>query len=91
MSRTEAAGKSKWVGGTKVKVSDGVVTPKMMDKWVKKSGIVLRGAGLDESPDCYKRLDQVLDHQGPTIKVLHTLKPLGVAMAPSHTFDPYRD
>lgn len=91
MSRTEAAGKLKRVHGVWTKISDGAVSPKMMDKWVKKSGIVLRGGGLDESPDCYKRLDEVLDHQGPTIKVLHTLRPLGVAMADPHVYDPYRD
>ena len=91
MSRTEAAGKTKWVGGTQTRITTGAVTQKMMDTWIKKAGIVLRGAGLDESPDCYKRLSSVLDAQGDTISIVHTLKPLGVAMASAGTFDPYSD
>src|SRR5438034_812337 len=30
----------------------GLVTQEMMDGWVKAAGVELRGAGLDESPDC---------------------------------------
>ena len=51
----------------------------------------LRVAGTDESPQCYKRLSQVLEaHQG-TIRILHTLDPIGVAMAGADEFDPFRD
>jgi tRNA-splicing ligase RtcB len=75
----------------RMQISEGKVTREMMDTWVKKSGIELRGAGLDESPDCYKRLPECLTEQGDTIKVLHTLKPLGVAMAGADEFDPYKD
>jgi tRNA-splicing ligase RtcB (3'-phosphate/5'-hydroxy nucleic acid ligase) len=63
----------------------------MMASWITQSGIELRGAGLDESPDCYKRLPEVLEAMGPTIKVLHTLTPLGVAMAGADEFDPYKE
>jgi tRNA-splicing ligase RtcB len=52
---------------------------------------VLRGGGVDESPHCYKRLDEVLEAHGETIRVLHTLTPLGVAMAGANEFDPYKD
>ena len=48
-----------------------------------------RGGGLDESPHCYKHLQGVLDAHEGTIKILHTLRPIGVAMA--DTEDPYRD
>jgi tRNA-splicing ligase RtcB len=75
----------------KTQISPGRVSPEMMSKWVKESGIELRGAGLDESPDCYKRLPEVLKEMGSTIRVLHTLKPLGVAMAGSDEYDPYKD
>ncbi len=44
-----------------------------------------------ESPHCYKRLPEVLDAHGATIRVLHTLTPLGVAMAGANEFDPYKD
>ena len=50
-----------------------------------------RGAGLDESPDCYKRLDEVLDAVSGTVRVLHRLTPVGVAMAGANEFDPYKD
>lgn len=69
----------------------GRVTQEMMDGWVRKAGIELRGAGLDESPDCYKRLDGVLAACGDSIKVLHVLTPVGVAMASAREFDPYKD
>lgn len=52
---------------------------------------MLKGGGLDESPHCYKRLDEVLAAQGETVRVLHTLTPLGVAMAAADEFDPYKD
>jgi tRNA-splicing ligase RtcB len=75
----------------KMQLKPGKVTQEMMQTWIRQSGVELRGAGLDESPDCYKRLPAVLEAMGPTIKVLHTLTPLGVAMAGADEFDPYRD
>lgn len=90
MSRTEAAGKSKWVGGRKVRKSEGRVSTAMMSAWVAEKGVILRGGGVDESPHCYKRLNEVLAAQGETIEVVHTLTPLGVAMA-GDEFDPYKD
>jgi tRNA-splicing ligase RtcB len=56
-----------------------------------EKGIELRGGAADEAPGAYKRLDEVLAAQGETIRVLHRLRPLGVAMAPSGTFDPFKD
>jgi hypothetical protein len=37
------------------------------------------------------RLDEVLTAQGETVRVLHTLTPVGVAMAGADEFDPYKD
>ncbi len=81
MGRRKAAGKWKYnkATGEHRQVAPGLVTQEMMDKWLE--GIELRGGGLDESPDCYKRLDAVLKSHRSTIEVLHTLSPLGVAMA----------
>lgn len=87
MSRTEAAGRKKGRG----KREGGRITREMMNKWVKEKGVVLRGAGTDESPHCYKRLPEVLAHHGETIRILHTLTPIGVAMAGENEFDPYID
>lgn len=53
--------------------------------------IELRGGAADEAPEAYKRLDAVLAAHGDTIRVLHTLKPLGVAMAGRDTYDPFKD
>lgn len=58
---------------------------------IKAQGIELRGAGADETPECYKVLSDVLAYHGDTIRVLNRLKPLGVAMAGKETHDPYRD
>lgn len=45
MSRTEAAGKSKWKGGQKIKVSEGKVNFENTKRQMKYRGIELRGAG----------------------------------------------
>jgi tRNA-splicing ligase RtcB len=58
---------------------------------IAAKGIVLRGAGADEAPEVYKRLPDVLAAHEGTIKILHTLKPLGVAMAGIDTVDPFKD
>ncbi len=54
-------------------------------------GIELRGGAADEAPAAYKRLPEVLAHHAGTVRVLHTLTPLGVAMAGPDTYDPYKD
>jgi len=58
---------------------------------MKNKNIQLRGAGADEAPECYKSLKEVLSYQGNTIKILHELHPIGVAMAGEHEYDPYKD
>lgn len=82
MSRTAAKGK---------KGVSGRVTKEEMSRWLKREGVVLRGADVDEAPHAYKRIDRVLEHHNQTIRVLHTLKPLGVAMAGADIRDPYKD
>ena len=53
--------------------------------------VLLRGGGTDESPHVYRRLPDVLEAQGATVEVLHTLRPLIVVMAGADEFDPYKD
>jgi tRNA-splicing ligase RtcB len=57
------------------------------------ANVELRGGGLDESPDSYsyKRLPEVLAEQGKSIRILHTLAPVCVAIAGANEFDPYKD
>jgi tRNA-splicing ligase RtcB len=89
MGRMEAKGKTDRKTG-EVKRA-GKVTPEMMREWVSRERVELRGAGVDESPHCYKRLPEVLAEHGESIRILHTLRPLGVAMAGEGEFDPYKD
>ena len=58
---------------------------------LRGQGIVLVGGGADEAPEVYKRLPDVLAAHGGSIRVKHTLTPLGVAMAGRDVFDPYKD
>jgi tRNA-splicing ligase RtcB len=58
---------------------------------LREQGIVLLGGGADEAPEVYKRLPDVLAAHGDTIRVKHTLRPLGVAMAGRDVRDPYKD
>ena len=89
MSRSAAAGKLNRRTGQVVR--PGAVSPQMMHSWVREKGVVLRGAGLDESPHVYRRLPDVLAAQKGTVEVLHTLRPLIVVMAGPDLFDPYKD
>ena len=89
MGRMEAKGKTNRRTGEVLR--PGKVTPEMMQAWLKKANVELRGAGLDESPDCYKRLPEVLAEHSQSIRILHTLTPVGVAMAGANEFDPYKD
>ena len=89
MGRKQAAGVfNRKTGACK---REGLVKPEMMQHWLRESNVVLRGGGLDESPHCYKRLPEVIAEQGSTVRVLHTLTPVGVAMAGANEFDPYKD
>jgi tRNA-splicing ligase RtcB len=58
---------------------------------LREQGIVLVGGGADEAPEVYKRLPDVLAAHGDSIRVKHTLRPLGVAMAGRDIHDPYKD
>jgi tRNA-splicing ligase RtcB len=89
MSRTQAAGKRNRRTGRVI--APGQVTAEMMQEWVTRKGVVLRGGGLDESPHAYRRLTSVLEAQEGTIEVLHVLQPLIVVMAGANEVDPYKD
>ena len=88
MSRTQAAGKMNWK--TRTRSGGQISTDRMMDA-VKDFGVELRGAGTDESPYVYRKLEDVLNAHEETIEVLHVLKPIGVCMAEADEFDPYKD
>jgi tRNA-splicing ligase RtcB len=88
MSRTQAAGKFNWKTRTR---SGGAITRQMMLDWLADRNVTLRGAGTDESPQAYKRLDDVLAAHLGSVEVVHRLRPIGVAMAGDNEYDPYKD
>ncbi|MBA3273954.1 MAG: RtcB family protein [Chthoniobacterales bacterium] len=90
MSRTAAKGKFIKIDGKRVR-QDGLVRHDEMMKWVADKGVVLRGGDLDEAPQAYRRLPDVLAAHAGTIRILHPLRPLGVAMAGKDVVDPYKD
>ena len=89
MSRSAARGRVDRKTGSVLR--PGRVSREMIRDWVRDRGVELRGAGTDEAPQCYKRLPEVLGHHAETIRVLHTLRPIGVAMAGENELDPYKD
>ena len=91
MSRTRAAGKRRWVKGISRLVSTGEVDFDQVKDLMDSAGIELRGGGADEAPQCYKNLKEVLGYMGETIKVVHELYPIGIAMAGNDTVDPFKD
>jgi tRNA-splicing ligase RtcB (3'-phosphate/5'-hydroxy nucleic acid ligase) len=72
-------------------VKPGVVDWPAVQARLRDQGIVLIGGGADEAPEVYKRLPEVLDAHAGSIRIKHTLRPLGVAMAGRDVFDPYKD
>ena len=91
MSRTQAAGKMRWINGVPTRVSKGVVDWEKVQLDMVDKGIELRGGGADEAPEVYKPLNTVLGYHADTVEILHRLEPIGVAMAGEGTVDPYKD
>jgi tRNA-splicing ligase RtcB len=89
MSRTKARGKvNRRTGEVKV---PGVLDWDMLCEWISQKHVILRGGGIDEAPQVYRRLPEVLAAQGPTVELVHRLTPLIVVMAGENEFDPYKD
>ena len=91
LSRRAAAGR--WIRNKKGKRirEGGQITRDMMFQWLKEKKVEIRGGSSDESPHCYKRLNDVLREHQNSLKILYTLKPIGVVMAGDDVFDPYAD
>lgn len=89
LGRNQAKGKRHRKTGKQL--TPGMVNKEMHDAWIRRRGIEVRGGDLDESPYAYKRIDEVLRAHSGTIKILHTLTPIGVCMADDRTRDPYKD
>jgi tRNA-splicing ligase RtcB (3'-phosphate/5'-hydroxy nucleic acid ligase) len=59
--------------------------------WIADKGVMLIGGGVDEAPQAYRRLPDVLHAHAGTIDIVHTLRPFGVIMAGENEFDPFKD
>lgn len=78
MGRMQARGKRAKDGTWKRKP---MVDRDEMEAWLADIGVVRRGGNLDEAPQAYRRLPDVLAAQGNTIEVEYELTPLIVCMA----------
>jgi tRNA-splicing ligase RtcB len=84
----EAGVRKVWI---EEQLKPGVVDWPAVQARLREQGIVLVGGGADEAPEVYKRLPDVLAAHAGSIRVKHTLRPLGVAMAGRDVYDPYKD
>jgi tRNA-splicing ligase RtcB (3'-phosphate/5'-hydroxy nucleic acid ligase) len=97
LSRRQAAGKRRWMRDKRTgrryakTISPGVIDWDGVKRDLASRGIELRGGGADEAPGVYKQLGDVLRAHAESIRVRHTLRPLGVAMAGDDVVDPYKD
>jgi tRNA-splicing ligase RtcB len=92
MSRMDARGRTKMNPETgKRERQQGRIRHDEWQQWIRGKGVHLVGGEIDEAPQAYRRLPEVLAAQGGTINVLHTLRPFAVAMAGEGEFDPYKD
>jgi tRNA-splicing ligase RtcB len=89
MSRTEAKGKRNRKTGEVLK--QGRISHDEMQTWLRHKGVHLVGGDLDEAPQAYRRLPDVLAHHAGTVTIEHTLRPFIVVMAGADVFDPFKD
>lgn len=89
MSRTEARGKVDRKSGRVLKAPR--VDAGEMRAWLSRKGVAVLGGDLDEAPQAYRRLPEVLKEHAGTIEVEHVLHPFGVVMAGPGDVDPYKD
>lgn len=83
MSRSKAAGKRRWKKGKLIKKTEGLISQEAMKSYLQRSNVVLRGGDVDEAPQAYKRIEDVLEQHKESLRVVHKLYPMGVAMASS--------
>ena len=91
ISRTKAAGKFKGWGAKRRQISPGLIDENEMRSKMKAQGIYLFGGGADEAPECYKKLEHVLNFHSDSMAIEHRLRPIIVCMTGSDIRDPYKD
>jgi tRNA-splicing ligase RtcB len=92
MSRTEARGRSVKDPQTGKRIRQaGRIRHDEMQAWLREKGVRLIGGDLDEAPQAYRRLPNVLAHHAGTVQIEHVLHPFAVIMAGADVFDPFKD
>ena len=92
MSRTEARGRSVKDPATGKRTRQpGGVRHDEMQAWLRAKGVHLLGGDLDEAPQAYRRLPDVLAQHAGTVKIEDVLRPFAVVMAGADVFDPFKD
>ena len=89
MSRTEAKGKRNRKTGEVLSAAASAMM--RCRRGCASKGVHLVGGDLDEAPQAYRRLPDVLAHHDGTVKIEHTLRPFMVVMAGADVFDPFKD
>jgi tRNA-splicing ligase RtcB len=57
------------------------LTKAARDAYLRERGITLLGGGLDESPQAYKRIEEVIAAQSDLVAIIGTFTPRLVRMA----------
>ena len=92
MSRTAARGRSVRDPATGKRMrQQGLVRHDEMQAWLRRKGVRLMGGGLDEAPQVYRRLPDVLAHHAGTLAIERNLRPFAVVMAGADVLDPFKD
>jgi tRNA-splicing ligase RtcB len=86
MSRTQAKGNYRGRD-----LSRSAIKPDMIYEQLQELGVELRGGGLDEAPQVYRQLEDVLQNHKDTVRIVHRLYPLGVVMDGPEYFKPAKN
>ncbi len=57
------------------------ITKTERDRYLKERGVTLFGGGLDESPQAYKRIDDIIGAQSELVEIVGKFRPIMVRMA----------
>ena len=63
------------------------ITRTARDRYLKERGVILLGGGLDEAPQAYKPIEQIIDAQGDLIEVVGKFMPIMVRMTDEAGYD----
>ena len=87
MSRTKAAGRKRWRKGRLIR-KGGAITREQMNEWIAGMGVVF-GERIRMKPRRPTNgSEEVLGLHDDALRVLHVLRPIGVAMAGPEVRDP---